>query len=88
MATSGRIDLQYMEELVEFVSRDLELKKNASLLGLGGGDWQFGKIIATKAEAMHYIYADDDQVQLASADQNDILTTYCGITDAEQVGFQ
>lgn len=85
MADGGNITHQYIDELVKAVTTGLELKKNASLLGLGGGDWQFGKMIAAKAEAMHFIYADDNQDQLAEADESDVLTTYCGITDAEQI---
>ena len=84
--TTKKLELQYMDELVNKVfAEGLELKKNASLLGLGGGDWKFGKQIASRAEAMHYIYADDDQEQLALADEEEILTTYCAITDTEQV---
>ena len=63
------------------------MKKNGTILGLGGGQWEFAKLCYTEVgEAKSLLVADKDAELLKHAEATGVpMTSTCDIHDLEQV---
>lgn len=81
-----------MAELGKETAKALELKKRGTLLSLGPGEWEFGKIVFTgtgpesEGGAKSLLVADGDAELLKTAEKAGVpMTSTCDIRDLDQL---